>query len=73
MDEAIAAHQGAVYRLALSQTRSAADAQGNTSSHTYEIQPVENVAERYRELLEQKESDEEQQLGEPLFTMREVA
>lgn len=27
MDEAIAAHQGAVYRLALSQTRSAADAQ----------------------------------------------
>ncbi|WP_276866766.1 hypothetical protein [Enorma massiliensis] len=51
----------------------ATDAQGNTSSHTYEIQPVENVAERYRELLEQKESDEEQQLGEPLFTMREVA
>lgn len=27
MDEAIAAHQGAVYRLSLSQTRSAADAQ----------------------------------------------
>ena len=27
MDEAIAAHQGAVYRLALGQTRSAADAQ----------------------------------------------
>lgn len=51
----------------------ATDAQGNTSSHTYEIQPVENVAERYRELLEQKESDEEQQLGEPFFTMREVA
>lgn len=51
----------------------ATDAEGNTSSHTYEIQPVENVAERYRELLEQKESDEEQQLGEPLFTMREVA
>lgn len=51
----------------------ATDAEGNTSSHTYEIQPVENVAERYRELLERKESDEEQQLGEPLFTMREVA
>lgn len=51
----------------------ATDAQGNNSSHTYEIQPVENVAERYRELLGQKESDEEQQLGEPLFTMREVA
>lgn len=51
----------------------ATDAQGNTSSHTYEIQPVEHVAERYRELLEQKESDKEQQLGEPLFTMREVA
>ena len=51
----------------------ATDAQGNTSSHTYKIQPVENVAERYRELLGQKESDEEQQLGEPLFTMREVA
>lgn len=51
----------------------ATDAQGNTSSHTYEIQPVENVAERYRELLEQKESGEEQRLGEPLFTMREVA
>lgn len=51
----------------------ATDAQGNNSSHTYEIQPVGNVAERYRELLEQKESDEEQQLGEPLFTMREVA
>lgn len=51
----------------------ATDAQGNTSSHTYEIQPVENVAERHGELLEQKESDEEQQLGEPLFTMREVS
>lgn len=51
----------------------ATDAQGNTSSHTYEIQPVENVAERYRELLEQEESDEGQQLGETLFTMREVA
>lgn len=62
--------------LSIASTRikiAATDAQGNTSSHTYEIQPVENVAERYRELLEQKESDEEQQLGEPLFTMREVA
>lgn len=51
----------------------ATDAEGNTSSHTYEIQPVENIAERYQELQAQAESDEEQQLGEPLFTMREVA
>ena len=50
----------------------ATDAEGNTSSHTYEIQPVENIAERYQELQAQAESDEEQQLGEPLFTMREV-
>ncbi|HJG61815.1 MAG TPA: hypothetical protein K8W21_02380 [Enorma massiliensis] len=51
----------------------ATDAEGNTSSHTYEIQPVENIAERYQELQAQAESDEEQQLGEPLFIMREVA
>lgn len=51
----------------------ATDAEGNSSSHTYEIQPVENIAERYQELQVQAESDEEQQLGEPLFTMREVA
>lgn len=51
----------------------ATDAEGNTSSHTYEIQPVENIAERYQELQAQAESDEGQQLGEPLFTMREVA
>lgn len=51
----------------------ATDAEGNNSSHTYEIQPVENIAERYQELQAQAESDEEQQLGEPLFTMREVA
>lgn len=51
----------------------ATDAEGNTSSHTYEIQPVENIAERYQELQAQAESDEEQQLGEPLFTMREVS
>lgn len=66
---ALAAQKIASTRIKIAAT----DAQGNTSSHTYEIQPVENVAERYRELLEQKESDEEQQLGEPLFTMREVA
>lgn len=51
----------------------ATDAEGNTSSHTYEIQPVENIAERYQELQAQAESDEGQQLGEPLFTMREVS
>lgn len=51
----------------------ATDAEGNSSSHTYEIQPVENIAERYQELQAQAESDEEQQLGEPLFTMREVS
>lgn len=51
----------------------ATDAEGNTSSHTYEVQPVENIAERYQELQAQAESDEEQQLGEPLFTMREVS
>lgn len=51
----------------------ATDAEGNTSSHTYEIQPVENIAERYQELQAQAESDEGQQLREPLFTMREVA
>ena len=51
----------------------ATDVQGNTSSHTYEIQPVENIAERYQELQAQAESGGEQQLGEPLFTMREVA
>lgn len=66
---ALAAQKIAGTRIKIAAT----DAEGNTSSHTYEIQPVENVAERYRELLEQKESDEEQQLGEPLFTMREVA
>ena len=51
----------------------ATDAEGNSSSHTYEIQPVENIAERYQKLQAQAESDEEQQLGEPLFTMREVS
>lgn len=51
----------------------ATDAEGNSSSHSYEIQPVENIAERYQELQAQAESDEEQQLGEPLFTMREVS
>ena len=51
----------------------ATDAQGNNSSHTYEIQPVESIAERYQELQAQAESGGEQQLGEPLFTMREVA
>lgn len=51
----------------------ATDAEGNTSSHTYEVHPVENIAERYQELQAQAESDEEQQLGEPLFTMREVS
>lgn len=51
----------------------ATDAQGNTSSHTYEIQPVESIAERYQELQAQAESGGEQQLGEPLFTMREVS
>lgn len=51
----------------------ATDAEGNSSSHTYEIQPVENIAERYQELQAQAESDEEQQLGEPFFTMREVS
>ena len=51
----------------------ATDAEGNTSSRTYEIQPVENIAERYQELQAQAESGGEQQLGEPLFTMREVA
>ena len=51
----------------------ATDAEGNTSSHTYEIQPVENIAERYQEIQAQAESDEGQQLGEPLFAMREVA
>lgn len=66
---ALAAQKIAGTRIKIAAT----DAQGNTSSHTYEIQPVEHVAERYRELLEQKESDKEQQLGEPLFTMREVA
>lgn len=51
----------------------ATDAEGNSSSHTYEIQPVENIAERYQELQAQAESDEEQQLDESLFTMREVS
>lgn len=51
----------------------ATDAEGNTSSHTYEIQPVENIAERYQELQAQAESGGDQQLREPLFTMREVA
>lgn len=51
----------------------ATDAEGNTSSHTYEVQPVGNIAERYQELQAQAESGGEQQLGEPLFTMREVA
>lgn len=51
----------------------ATDAEGNTSSHTYEIQPVENITERYQELQVQAESGGDQQLREPLFTMREVA
>lgn len=51
----------------------ATDAEGNTSSHTYEVQPVENIAERYQELQAQAESGGDQQLREPLFTMREVA
>lgn len=51
----------------------ATDAEGNSSSHTYEIQPVENIAERYQELQAQAESGGDQQLREPLFTMREVA
>ena len=51
----------------------ATDAEGNTSSHTYEIQPVENIAERYQELQAQAESGGDQQLREPLFTMREVS
>lgn len=66
---ALAAQKIAGTRIKIAAT----DAQGNTSSHTYEIQPVENIAERYQELQAQAESDEEQQLGEPLFTMREVA
>lgn len=66
---ALAAQKIAGTRIKIAAT----DAEGNTSSHTYEIQPVENIAERYQELQAQAESDEEQQLGEPLFTMREVA
>lgn len=66
---ALAAQKIAGTRIKIAAT----DAQGNTSSHTYEIQPVENITERYQELQVQAESDEEQQLGEPLFIMREVA
>lgn len=66
---ALAAQKIAGTRIKIAAT----DAEGNTSSHTYEIQPVENIAERYQELQAQAESDEEQQLGEPLFTMREVS
>ena len=66
---ALAAQQIASTRIKIAAT----DAQGNTSSHTYEIQPVESIAERYQELQAQAESGGEQQLGEPLFTMREVA
>lgn len=66
---ALAAQKIAGTRIKIAAT----DAEGNTSSHTYEIQPVENITERYQELQVQAESDEEQQLGEPLFIMREVA
>lgn len=66
---ALAAQKIAGTRIKIAAT----DAQGNTSSHTYEIQPVESIAERYQELQAQAESGGEQQLGEPLFTMREVA
>lgn len=66
---ALAAQKIAGTRIKIAAT----DAEGNTSSHTYEIQPVENITERYQELQVQAESDEELQLGEPLFTMREVA
>ena len=66
---ALAAQKIAGTRIKIAAT----DVQGNTSSHTYEIQPVENIAERYQELQAQAESGGEQQLGEPLFTMREVA
>lgn len=66
---ALAAQKIAGTRIKITAT----DAEGNTSSHTYEVQPVGNIAERYQELQVQAESDEEQQLGEPLFIMREVA
>ena len=66
---ALAAQKIAGTRIKIAAT----DAEGNTSSHTYEIKPVENITERYQELQVQAESDEEQQLGEPLFIMREVA
>lgn len=66
---ALAAQKIAGTRIKITAT----DAEGNTSSHTYEIQPVENIAERYQELQAQAESGGDQQLREPLFTMREVA
>lgn len=66
---ALAAQKIAGTRIKIAAT----DAQGNNSSHTYEIQPVESIADRYQELQAQAESGGEQQLGEPLFTMREVA
>lgn len=66
---ALAAQKIAGTRIKIAAT----DAEGNTSSHTYEIQPVENIAERYQELQAQAESGGDQQLGEPLFTMREVS
>ncbi len=66
---ALAAQKIAGTRIKIAAT----DAEGNTSSHTYEIQPVENIAERYQELQAQAESGGDQQLREPLFTMREVA
>lgn len=66
---ALAAQKIAGTRIKIAAT----DAEGNTSSHTYEIQPVENITERYQELQVQAESGGDQQLGEPLFIMREVA
>ena len=66
---ALAAQKIAGARIKIAAT----DAQGNNSSHTYEIQPVESIADRYQELQAQAESGGEQQIGEPLFTMREVA
>lgn len=66
---ALAAQKIAGTRIKIAAT----DAEGSTSSHTHEVQPVENIAERYQELQAQAESGGEQQLGEPLFTMREVA
>lgn len=66
---ALAAQKIAGTRIKIAAT----DAEGNTSSHTYEIQPVENIAERYQELQAQAESGGDQQLREPLFTMREVS